>query len=292
MKGKIIKGVGGFYYVNVIHDKLYECKAKGIFRNRNIKPLVGDDVDIEIIDRENAVGNIVSILPRHSELIRPAAANVDQAVILFAAASPKPNLNLLDRFLILMEKRRLETVICFNKADLVPEDDLETLCGIYRRAGYPIYSISLKTGQGTEELKGVFKDKTTVLAGPSGVGKSSLMNFMKPDAGCEIGAVSEKIKRGRHTTRHSELMYIEGNTYIMDTPGFSSLYITDIEEKELKDYFREFAEYEGTCRFQGCIHINEPECAVKAAVSNGRISEERYLNYKRIYEEIKDRRKW
>lgn len=292
MKGKIIKGVGGFYYVNVIHDKLYECKAKGIFRNRNIKPLVGDDVDIEIIDRENAVGNIVSILPRHSELIRPAAANVDQAVILFAAASPKPNLNLLDRFLILMEKRRLETVICFNKADLVPEDDLETLCGIYRRAGYPIYSISLKTGQGTEELKGVFKDKTTVLAGPSGVGKSSLMNFMKPDAGCEIGAVSEKIKRGRHTTRHSELMYIEGNTYIMDTPGFSSLYITDIEEKELKDYFREFVEYEGTCRFQGCIHINEPECAVKAAVSNGRISEERYLNYKRIYEEIKDRRKW
>ncbi len=292
MKGKIIKGVGGFYYVNVIHDKLYECKAKGIFRNRNIKPLVGDDVDIEIIDRENAVGNIVSILPRYSELIRPAAANVDQAVILFAAASPKPNLNLLDRFLILMEKRRLETVICFNKADLIPEDELEALCGIYRRAGYPIYSISLKTGQGTEELKGVFKDKTTVLAGPSGVGKSSLMNFMKPEAGCEVGAVSEKIKRGRHTTRHSELMYIEGNTYIMDTPGFSSLYITDIEEKELKDYFREFAEYEGTCRFQGCIHINEPECAVKAAVGDGRISEERYLNYKRIYEEIKDRRKW
>lgn len=292
MKGKIIKGVGGFYYVNVIHDKLYECKAKGIFRNRNIKPLVGDDVDIEIIDRENAVGNIVSILPRYSELIRPAAANVDQAVILFAAASPKPNFNLLDRFLILMEKRRLETVICFNKADLVPEDDLEALCGIYRRAGYPIYSISLKTGQGTEELKGVFKDKTTVLAGPSGVGKSSLMNFMKPGAGCEIGAISEKIKRGRHTTRHSELMYIEGNTYIMDTPGFSSLYITDIEEKKLKDYFREFTEYEGTCRFQGCIHINEPECAVKAAVSDGRISEERYQNYKRIYEEIKNRRKW
>lgn len=292
MKGKIIKGVGGFYYVNVIHDKLYECKAKGIFRNRNIKPLVGDDVDIEIIDHENAVGNIVSILPRHSELIRPAAANVDQAVILFAAASPKPNLNLLDRFLILMEKRRLETVICFNKADLVPEDELEALCGVYRRAGYPIYSISLKTGRGTEELKGVFKDKTTVLAGPSGVGKSSLMNFMKPDAGCEIGAVSEKIKRGRHTTRHSELMYIEGNTYIMDTPGFSSLYITDIEEKELKDYFREFAEYEGKCRFQGCIHINEPDCAVKAAVGSGRISEERYLDYKRIYEEIKDRRKW
>lgn len=292
MKGKIIKGIGGFYYVNVKSDQLYECKAKGIFRNRNIKPLVGDDVDIEIIDRENAIGNIVSILPRYSELIRPAVANADQAVILFAVSSPKPNLNLLDRFLILMEKQNLNTVICFNKTDLAPKEETERLKEIYQSAGYSVFTTSIHNGEGLDTFKSIFEGKTTVLAGPSGVGKSSLMNILKPDAGCETGEVSEKIKRGKHTTRHSELIYIHGDTYVMDTPGFSSLYVSEMEEQELKLYFPEIYACNENCRFKGCVHINEPDCAVKEAVEKGQIKKERYLNYTRIYEEIKDRRKW
>lgn len=292
MKGKIIKGIGGFYYVNVSHDKLYECKAKGIFRNRNIKPLVGDDVDIEIIDRDKAIGNIVSILPRYSELIRPAVANADQAVILFAVSSPAPNLNLLDRFLLLMERQELATVICFNKTDLISEEETDALCQIYRDAGYPVFATSTYQEDSVEELKQVFEGKTTVLAGPSGVGKSSMLNLLKPDAACETGAISEKIKRGKHTTRHSELMYLHDDTYVMDTPGFSSLYIEGIEEQDLKYYFREFEAYNNLCRFNGCVHVNEPDCAVKEAAEKGLIHKERYMNYTQLYEEIKNRRKW
>jgi ribosome biogenesis GTPase len=292
LRGKIIKGVGGFYYVNVENDQLYECKAKGVFRNRNIKPLVGDDVDIEIIDPDKATGNIVSILPRYSELIRPAVANADQAVILFAVSEPAPNLNLLDRFLILMEKQALDTIICFNKTDLLPEEAVQRLCKIYRDAGYPVYATSAGQGSGIQTFQEIFTGKTTVLAGPSGVGKSTMLNLLKPGAGCETGAVSEKIKRGRHTTRHSELMYLYENTYVMDTPGFSSLFVEGLEEQDLKYYFREFEAYNNQCRFNGCVHVKEPDCAVKQAVEQGHIHRERYDNYVQLFEEIKNRRKW
>ena len=288
MKGKIIKGIAGFYYVHVPkEDLIYECKAKGIFRNQNIKPLVGDDVEINTDDQPEGRGIITNVLPRKTELIRPAVANVDQAMVIFAAAEPEPNLNLLDRFLIMMRRQKVSTVVCFNKNDIVKQKDMSLLIDTYERCGYEVVSISVLQNDGLPIIYRILNGKTTVLAGPSGVGKSSLINILKPGAQMEIGQVSEKIKRGRHTTRHSELIYIENGTYVMDTPGFSSLYINELEKEELKDYFNEFKEYENNCRFIGCMHLNEPGCAVKDALSEGQISSIRYDNYKTLYNELK-----
>ena len=294
MRGKIIKGVGGFYYVHPhdISNNIFECKAKGIFRNQNIKPAVGDDVEIEIISKDDKTGNIVSICPRTNKLVRPAVANVDQAVILFALADPKPNYNLLDRFLIMMEQQDVDTIICFNKADLVEKAEAQTVCDIYRRAGYRVFLTVANKGEGIREFQEAIRGKTSVFAGPSGVGKSSMLNALDPDISVQTGVISEKIRRGKHTTRHSELIYIGEDTYIMDTPGFSSLYIEDIEPEELKVYFREFESYNGRCRFNGCVHMQEPDCLVKEGVSKGEISELRYDNYAQLYEELKNKRRW
>ncbi|MDF2587442.1 MAG: rsgA [Anaerocolumna sp.] len=292
MEGKIIKGIAGFYYVHVKSHGVYECKAKGIFRNQKIKPLVGDNVSIDIIDEKEMKGNIVDVLERTNELIRPAVANVDQALVIFAAADPNPNFNLLDRFLILMLSQNVETIICFNKKDIVTENELKLLEETYIKCGYKVIFTSTFTDDGLTTLHELLKDKTTVLAGPSGVGKSSIINSVQPEANMETGSISEKIKRGKHTTRHSELFYVEGNTFIMDTPGFSSLYITDIEKEELKDYFIEFHEYEDQCRFNGCAHLNEPGCGVKQALDEGKISNIRYENYKLLYEELKNQKKY
>lgn len=292
MEGKIIKGIAGFYYVYVKTFGLYECKAKGIFRNQKIKPLVGDNVIIDVIDENEKKGNISDILERKNELIRPAVANVDQALVIFAAADPAPNLNLLDRFLILMLKQQVDTVICFNKKDIVTEKEIRLLEEAYIKCGYKVIFTSTYTEDGIETLRELLKDKTTVLAGPSGVGKSSIINNIHPDANMQTGMISEKIKRGKHTTRHSELFYIQGNTFIMDTPGFSSLYIQDMEKEELKNYFAEFHEYDGFCRFNGCAHLNEPGCAVKEALKERKISKIRYNNYTEIYEEIKNQKRY
>ena len=291
MRGKIIKGIAGFYYVHAQDGELYECKAKGCFRNKKLKPLPGDDVEIEILNAEKLIGNISDIYDRRSELIRPAVANADQAMVVFAAAEPEPNLNLLDRFLVLMEKQGMDTIICFNKKDIVDGEVIEKLKGIYTLAGYKVLTMSILKGEGISELKEILKCKTTVLAGPSGVGKSSVMNTLSPDANMQTGLISEKIKRGRHTTRHSELICICDDTYLFDTPGFSSLYLEDILPEKLKDYFREFEKYEGECRFNGCIHINEPDCALKNAVNLNAVSKNRYDNYKLLYEELKGERK-
>ena len=288
--GKIIKGIGGFYYVDARDGVLYECKAKGVFRNKKIKPLVGDNVNIEIIDSEKDLGNIVEILPRFNSLIRPAVANVDQTIIIFAVSEPEPNFNLLDRFLISMEKSEVKTIICFNKTDL-SKDNMET-CMSYSKSGYETLFISARENEGRDELRTLLKGKTTVFAGPSGVGKSSTLNAIKPEAEAQTGAVSEKIKRGKHTTRHSELFPIDGKSYIMDTPGFSSLYVNDFEKEELKYYFPEFAEYEGKCRFNGCDHVHEPGCAVKEAVEEKKIHEIRYQDYIEMYEELKNKRRY
>jgi ribosome biogenesis GTPase len=290
ISGKIIKGIGGFYYVQAEDGILYECKAKGIFRNKKIKPLVGDNVDIEILDKENNLGNITSILPRFNSLIRPASANVDQAVIIFAAAQPDPNFNLLDRFLITMEQQDVPTVICFNKQDIPGSYD--EICNSYKKSGYRTLFISATNGDGIEELREVIKGKTTLLAGPSGVGKSSTLNALSPEALAKTGEISEKIKRGKHTTRHSELIYVEKDTFIMDTPGFSSLYIDDIEPENLREYFPDIARYSGKCKFNMCNHISEPGCLVKQAVDAGDIGKTRYENYVLIYNEIKEKRKW
>lgn len=293
MKGKIVKGIAGFYYVHVPNeDKVFECKAKGIFRKQDIKPLVGDDVEIDTNNQPEGKGTITRILPRKNDIIRPAVANVDQAMVIFAAAEPAPNLNLLDRFLISMNRQKVQTIICFNKKDIGNQKEMGLLVDTYMRSGYEVISISVLQEDGIPLIREYLKGKTTVLAGPSGVGKSSLINVINPQVRMETGSVSEKIKRGRHTTRHSELIYVDDNTYVMDTPGFSSLYINEIDKEELKEYFIEFNEYEDKCRFIGCMHLNEPGCAVKEALKEGHISGIRYDNYKALYNELKDIRKY
>lgn len=291
MKGKILKGIGGFYYVFTENEQLYECKAKGIFRNQNIKPLVGDDVEMDILDEEMKKGNIINILERKNDLIRPAVANVDQAMIIFAAAKPAPNLNLLDRFLILMLQQKVETIICFNKTDVVTEKEISLLEETYRNCGYRTLFTSTFTEEGINAVKELLAHKTTVLAGPSGVGKSSIINLLSPEANTKTGEISEKIQRGKHTTRHSELIAVGDETFVMDTPGFSSLYLEGLEKDELKEYFPEFKQYDSQCRFLGCMHLNEPDCKVKEALENGKLSKIRYKNYKDLFEELNNKKK-
>lgn len=292
MQGKIIKGIGGFYYIHIEHRGIYECKAKGVFRNRKIKPLVGDNVVIDIIDEAGKKGNIREILPRKNELIRPAVANIDQTLVFFAAAEPDPNLGLLDRFLLQMEYKGIPTIIGFNKCDLTNESKVEELQQIYGACGYPLLFVSVKEEMDLEAVRSLLMGKTTALAGPSGVGKSSLMNWLLPEAEMETGAVSEKIKRGRHTTRHSELFHLGEGTYLFDTPGFSSLYLNDFTDETLKNYFPEFYGYEERCRFAGCNHINEPDCGVKEALETGKISSVRYEHYVQMYQELKEQRRY
>lgn len=292
MTGKIIKGVGGFYYVHIVHSGIFKCSAKGIFRYKKIKPLVGDNVDIEIINENELTGNIVNIHDRTSELIRPAVANIDQALVVFAVKSPMPNLNLLDRFLIMMEAMDVPSIICFNKVDLVDEKELLNLKSIYLNAGYEVIFTSALQNFGMDLVMSAIRGKTTALAGPSGVGKSSTINALVPELTLETGDISKKIERGKHTTRHTEIMHVEENTYIMDTPGFSSMYICQCEKEEVKNYFPEISKYEGECRFNGCVHVNEPGCIVKDKVSEGIISSSRYENYKIMYEEVKNKKKY
>ena len=291
-QGKIVKGIAGFYYVSVAGSGIYECKAKGAFRQKKMKPLVGDNVSIDIIDEEEKKGNVVEILPRKNALVRPAVANVDQALVIFAGTSPKPNLNLLDRFLLMMEQQEVPTLICFNKEDLASETEIQELREAYETSGYPLYFLSAKEEDGIAPLREALQGKTTTVAGPSGVGKSTLINLLAPDVQMETGAISEKIQRGKHTTRHSQVIPVEKNTFLVDTPGFSSLYLTDMKEEELRDYFPEFVMYEPQCRFQGCMHIHEPGCAVKKALSEGKISQQRYDNYLALYEELKEKRRY
>lgn len=292
MQGKIMKGIAGFYYVHAEDGEIYQCKAKGIFRKDNQKPLVGDDVEITVLDRQEKEGSIISLLPRRNSLIRPAVANVDQAFVIFAVENPKPNFMLLDRFLIMMEREGIPAVICFNKKDLATEEELEFLYKTYKNCGYQVILSSASTEEGLEEIRQILKGKTTVVAGPSGVGKSSLTNLMQEGVQMETGEISRKLKRGRHTTRHSQVIPVAEDTYLVDTPGFTSLYLTDMEEQELKDYFREFHQYEGRCRFQGCRHIHEPGCAVKEALENQEISSLRYEDYLGLYAELKEKRRY
>lgn len=299
MQGKIIKGIAGFYYVHVENagnhhneSKIYECKAKGVFRKDNRKPLVGDNVEMDVLDEEKCLGNIVELLPRHSELIRPAVANVDQAVVIFSIVKPKPNFNLLDRFLIMMAGQDIPCLICFNKEDLDENGDGEEYSKIYENCGYQTITVSAREGKGIEQLKVLLQGKTTTVAGPSGVGKSSIVNCLQSGTVMETGQISTKIERGKHTTRHSELLAAGDNTYILDTPGFSSLGLFDLEKEDLAGYYPEFAKQEKYCKFAGCAHINEPVCGVREAVEDGEISKMRYENYCLLYEELKNKKRY
>lgn len=292
MQGKIIKGIAGFYYVYVEGHGTYECKAKGIFRKDHVKPLVGDDVIMDVLNEGEMLGNISEILPRRSALIRPAVANVDQALIIFAIVKPNPNFNLLDRFLIRMERQNLPTIICFNKQDIASVQEKEALRRAYETCGYQVLFISALENEGVDRVRELLSGKTTTVAGPSGVGKSSLINQLAPRANMETGEISAKIERGKHTTRHSEIIALGDETYIVDTPGFTSLDISEITKEELGRYYPEFVQYEPYCKFSGCAHISEPFCGVKEAVAEGKISGVRYDNYKVLYQELKDKRRY
>lgn len=297
MKGRIIKGIAGFYYVYIPGRGLYECKAKGIFRKRGQKPLVGDVVEMSVINEEKKIGNVDRILTRQNELIRPAVANVDQALVVFASKSPAPDRNLLDRFLVMMEYQDLPSIIVFNKIDLADPEKLSDLVKTYEKAGYPVLTASVKEKRGLSEIRKILEGKTTTVAGPSGVGKSSLINCLQSGVQMETGEISKKIARGKNTTRHAQIIPLhtseeEEETYIVDTPGFSSVLIPEMKKESLDDCFPEFHDYIPNCRFKECAHIHEPDCAVKEAVSTGAIAKSRYDNYLLLYEEIKNRRNY
>ena len=292
MQGKIIRGIAGFYYVHVPEMGVLECKAKGIFRKNKLKPLVGDLVEVSVLDEENKKGNIDEVQERKNELIRPAVANIDQALVIFAIKKPEPNLNLLDRFLIMMQQKEIPCILVFNKSDLATEEERQALRDIYAGSGCEILFVSAKQDQGIEEVRNLLKGKTSTVAGPSGVGKSSLINKLQSDVNMETGSISEKIERGKHTTRHTEFIPMGEDTFIMDTPGFSSLAVFDMEKEELEQFYPEFDEYRDICRFNGCSHTHEPGCGVKEALEEGKISKERYENYKLIYDELKNRKKY
>ena len=290
MTGKIVKGIAGFYYVHIKGQGIYECKARGLFRKDGIKPLVGDNVEIELISEDDKTGNVIKILPRVNSLIRPEVANVEQAIIIFAAKKPDPNFNLLDRFLVMMEYQELPVTICFNKTDYCDDEYLKTFEDIYAGAGYKIILTSAKTLEGIEALLASLEGKTTVVAGPSGVGKSSLINTLQSGVTMETGEISKKAGRGRHTTRHSEIIALESG-YIIDTPGFSAIDVPDIHKEDVGDCYPEIEACYGKCYFTGCAHINEPNCEVKRLVEIGDISQVRYDNYVKFIEEIKERGK-
>ena len=285
IEGIITKGIGGFYYIDT-NQGVYECRARGIFRKEKITPLVGDNVKINIIDEENKKGVLEEIEDRDTELVRPPIANVNKAIIVFAIKNPNPNLSLLDRFIVLAERESLDIVIVLTKADLATDEELNKLKSIYETSGYKVIPVSNEAKINIDKVKEELKGNIVVFAGPSGVGKSTLLNNIDSKFQLQTGEVSDKIKRGKHTTRHAELLKLECGGMVADTPGFSSLTLDDIEETELKEYFIEFDEFSDDCKFGGrCMHENEPSCGIKEAVKDNKISKQRYESYLQLLNE-------
>lgn len=287
MNGKIIKGIGGFYYIKT--DKgIIECKARGKFRYQDMKPMVGDNVIIKI---ENGKGVIEEILERSSSLKRPTVANVTLALVVFAIKNPDIQYDLLYKFLILCESNNIKAVVCINKIDLATESELENVKQKINGIGYEVLFINAKEWANSDIIREKLSGNTTVLCGPSGVGKSTIINTLIYREHMATGSVSEKIGRGKHTTRHSELIEVE-NGYIVDTPGFSTLDISFLDKDNLKMAFPDFEELNYGCKFRGCIHHKEPGCAIKEAVNEGRINKSRYEFYIRTLEQILSERKY
>lgn len=288
MTGLITKGIGGFYYV-LVEGRIIECKGRGIFKKDGITLAVGDLV--EVTETETGKGVIESILPRRNQFIRPPIVNVDTFIVVFAPVRPKPNFVLIDKFLIMAEMHGIDPILCLNKCDLVSEDRIEEIRSIYEGV-YPFMTISCQTGRGLDQLRERIRGQRAALAGPSGVGKSTILNQLHPAANMETGSVSEKTRRGRHTTRHVEIFQVEGGGMIYDTPGFSSFEILEAEEDNLMDFYPEIARLHGGCRYDDCRHRSEPGCVVRDAAEAGRIHPARYQSYLTNLEEIKNRRKY
>jgi ribosome biogenesis GTPase len=274
-EGIVVRGQGGFYYVKT-EIGILECRGRGKLKKDLNEILVGDRVVCSALPDDEGV--IDRVLPRHTRLVRPSIANVDQVVTVFAVKNPDPIPLLIDKFLAVISSAGLKPIIVFNKIDLLGTEAF-SLADVYRNAGYPVYLTSTKKQQGIDELRDILIDKVTVFSGPSGVGKSALLNHIQKDLILQTGDVSQKIKRGKHTTRHASLMLLDEGGWVADTPGFSVLDLSEIAKDELQGLFPEFQPYINSCRFNGCFHRAEPDCAVKAAVANGLINQGRYDNY-------------
>lgn len=281
MEGTIIKGIGGFYYVKINND-IIECKARGKFRSKGLVPMVGDNVIISI---KNNQGAIEDICKRKNQLIRPAVSNISQAFIVFALKNPEINLELLNKFLLQCEMKNIKSVVCFNKIDLEENFINHEAVKMVESAGYEYVFLNAKKGIGLDKIKDKFKGNVTVFCGPSGVGKSTILNKFVGTELMATGDISEKLKRGKHTTRHSELIEISGG-FLVDTPGFSTIELS-IDSKEcLKEFFPEFFRYDSQCKFNGCMHYKEPGCSIKEALDKGEININRYNFYTKTLEEI------
>jgi len=282
MQGVIIKGIAGFYYVKT-KDTVFQCKARGVFKKDGVIPLVGDMVEIETSDRGSAVINAIG--KRENEFKRPQIANVDCFVVVIAASKPEPNFSVIDRFLVTAENNGAKAVICVNKIDIAEKSKIQNIKKIYENV-YPIVCVSALSGYGVDELIKLMRNGKYALAGPSGVGKSTLLNAIKPEASAEIGEISRKTSRGKHTTRHAEIFEIASGALIYDTPGFTSFDVIDIDSDELQHLYPEIAALYGKCKFRNCMHIKEAGCAVIPAVTAGEMHGLRYASYKEIFEEI------
>ncbi|GIN61484.1 putative ribosome biogenesis GTPase RsgA [Robertmurraya siralis] len=289
-EGKIIKALAGFYYVLTDEKKVIQCRGRGVFRKKKVSPLVGDEVLFQADNDQE--GYILEIKERKNELVRPPIANVDQAILIFSAVEPDFSTALLDRFLVLIEYNRIRPIICVSKMDLVNEEERERILNYgrdYEKAGYHVLFTSSATEDGVEKLLPLLEGEISVFAGQSGVGKSSLLNVLKPDLKLETNDISTHLGRGKHTTRHVELIEI-GAGLVADTPGFSSLEFMELEMEDLNYCFPEIETASESCKFRGCLHMQEPKCAVKTAVESGDIPEYRYEHYKQFLQEIKERK--